>query len=312
MEDRSLHPISLVSRRTGLSPFLIRIWEQRYQAVEPSRTETKRRLYSEQNIERLCLLRDLTQAGHSIGQIARLGDGELRGLARRTPRDDAPQARASPAPADRMDAAFAALQAFDSSALAAVLQEAQLQSGAFAALLKFVAPLVQEIGERWRTGRLTAAQEHFASSTLRAWLGAQAAAFSLPASAPVLVAGTPSGQVHEMGILLAGAVASNLGWRVTQLGASLPAVEIASAARLTGARAIALSIVYPEDDPNLGAELVQLRELAPADAAILAGGRAAPAYLPALEKARYTHVASLEEFGRALDALRKRPPAGGA
>lgn len=45
--DKAHHPIQLVARLTGLSTFVIRIWEQRYRAVEPQRTRPDRRLYRE-------------------------------------------------------------------------------------------------------------------------------------------------------------------------------------------------------------------------------------------------------------------------
>ena len=67
------HPIKVVALRTGLSAHVIRIWEQRYGAVEPERTATNRRLYSPGQIERLNLLREVTQAGHSIECRGRRG-----------------------------------------------------------------------------------------------------------------------------------------------------------------------------------------------------------------------------------------------
>ncbi len=73
--------IKTASLRTGLSAHVIRMWERRYRAVEPSRTRTRRRLYSDEEIERLSVLRDLTKAGHSIGNVARLPTGKLRALA---------------------------------------------------------------------------------------------------------------------------------------------------------------------------------------------------------------------------------------
>ena len=79
----------------------------------------------------------------------------------------------------------------------------------------------------------------------------------------MLVVATPAGQIHELGALLVGAAAANLGWHVTYLGASLPAAEIAGAARQNRARAVALSLVYPEDDPRLEGELTRLRESLP-------------------------------------------------
>jgi DNA-binding transcriptional MerR regulator len=74
------HSIKAVSRRTGLSPHVIRIWEKRYGAVEPRRTSTNRRLYSDAEIERLNSLRLATAAGHSIGNIATLPLRQLNSL----------------------------------------------------------------------------------------------------------------------------------------------------------------------------------------------------------------------------------------
>ena len=79
------HAIKVVSRRTGLSLHVIRVWEKRYQAVAPERTGTNRRLYSEEQIERLSLLRQITQMGHSIGHVAQLPTQKLRRLANEVP-----------------------------------------------------------------------------------------------------------------------------------------------------------------------------------------------------------------------------------
>ncbi len=75
------HPISYVARRCGLTTHAIRVWERRYDAVRPVRTGKNRRLYSDADIERLRLLKTVTSAGHSIGQIAELGLEELQALA---------------------------------------------------------------------------------------------------------------------------------------------------------------------------------------------------------------------------------------
>ena len=75
------HSIKAVSRKTGLSAHVIRVWERRYKAVQPSRTGTNRRLYSEADVERLGLLKQATQAGHSIGTIADLPVDRLMKIA---------------------------------------------------------------------------------------------------------------------------------------------------------------------------------------------------------------------------------------
>lgn len=76
--DEQTYGIREVSRRTGLNSPTIRIWESRYQAVVPLRTSTNRRRYREEDIDRLSLLRNLTQRGDSIGSVAKLGLEDLR------------------------------------------------------------------------------------------------------------------------------------------------------------------------------------------------------------------------------------------
>jgi len=66
-----------------------------------------------------------------------------------------------------------------------------------------------------------------------------------------------------------------------------------------------LSLVYPEDDPDLAGELKVLRDLMPAETALLAGGRAMPAYRDILEPLGAVLVEDLEQLGLALDRLRR-------
>lgn len=81
---KTAHPIGIVVRRTGLKPELIRAWERRHQAIEPRRSTGKHRLYSEEDIERLDLLRRVTATGRPIGKVARLPTVALRELATRS------------------------------------------------------------------------------------------------------------------------------------------------------------------------------------------------------------------------------------
>jgi methanogenic corrinoid protein MtbC1 len=165
--------------------------------------------------------------------------------------------------------------------------------------------LAQTVGDYWREGKITAAHEHFASGYIRTFLTNLAKPFGGNEGGPALVVATPAGQLHELGALLAGALAANLGWQVTSLGASLPATEIACAARQKQARAVALSLVYPEDDASLPDELTMLREALPAETALIVGGRAMPAYRDLLERLGAVLTEDLAQFGLALDRLRQ-------
>ncbi len=70
------------------------------------------------------------------------------------------------------------------------------------------------------------------------------------------------------------------------------------------AAAIALSIIYPKDDPKLRSELLSLRRYLPSDTRIIAGGRAAPAYSETLALIGAVVVGSLAECSSALDRFR--------
>jgi DNA-binding transcriptional MerR regulator/methylmalonyl-CoA mutase cobalamin-binding subunit len=300
--------IKVVARRTGLSAHVIRIWEKRYGAVEPERTGTNRRLYSEDQIERLSLLHDITQAGHSIGHVAKLPTEKLRELAREShgaAEGAAPRAAAqAQSPTAHLDECIAAVKSLDARLLEDTLKRAAIELGTQGLLQRVAAPLAQTIGDLWRNGVITAAHEHFASAVMRVFLGHAAKSFGGSENAPVLVVATPVGQLHELGALLAGAVAANLGWQVVYLGASLPAAEIAGAARQNRARAVALSLVYPEDDSRLEGELTRLREHLP-EVPLLVGGRAGPAYRPWLDKVGALPLEDLAQLGATLDGLRK-------
>ena len=304
----ALHPIHLTARLTGLSAHVIRVWELRHHAIAPERSPANYRLYSETDIRRLNLLRQATQAGHSIGQIARLTDGELEELlaASASPALPLPSPEtASASEGDYLESALAAIRALESRALDDTLKRASSALGGQGVLHHLVSPLVETVGDWWREGRITAAHEHFAMGHLRAFLANLARPYDSAATAPALVVATPSGQLHEMGAWLVSCVAANLGWNVTCLGASLPAWEIAGAARQKQARAVALSLVYPEDDPVLPGELALLRDALPAEIALLAGGRAMPAYRAAITRLGIVPVDGLTELGSILDGLRR-------
>jgi methylmalonyl-CoA mutase cobalamin-binding domain/chain len=120
-----------------------------------------------------------------------------------------------------------------------------------------------------------------------------------------MVVATPAGQLHDLGAFIVAAAATNLGWRVACLGANLPAAEIARSAIQIRARAVALSIVYPDDDPGLPGELDTLRAYLPPDVALVVGGRAVNAYRESIEKIGAITPSGLSELLSMLDELRR-------
>ncbi|MDX1950637.1 MAG: MerR family transcriptional regulator [Verrucomicrobiota bacterium] len=303
------HPIKVVARRTGLSHHVIRVWEKRYTAVNPQRTGSNRRLYSDEEIDRLTLLREITEGGHNIGAVAQLSTERLRALAGEVKHVAPVRASAGDVESNRagrfLSECLQAVKELDSGKLEAALKRGNVELGSQGLLQRVIAPLAQSVGDLWRDGTISAAHEHFASAVIRIFLGHATQSFAGGANEPVIVIATPSGQIHELGALLAGAAAANLGWRVVYLGASLPAAEIAGSVLQSRARAIALSLVYPEDDPRLGNELMRLREHVGPGVPVLVGGRAMPAYERALKEVGAIPIRDLGHLCSTLENLRR-------
>jgi MerR family transcriptional regulator, light-induced transcriptional regulator len=306
------YSIKVAANRSGLTPHVIRVWERRYGAVEPDRTGTNRRLYSDAEIERLSLLRHAIAAGHRIGNIARLDRDQLRSivgdsLTTSSPPPTRPANAHGHDPHRLIEECLEAVRKMDNALFEETLTRGLVLLGHQGLLRKVIAPLTQSIGELWREGSLAAAHEHLASASLRVFLTNASRPYAQPASAPLLIVTTPSGQLHELGAVIISSAARNAGWNVAFLGTSLPAAEIAGAAVQKNARAVALSIVYPSDDPSLPAELELLRKLLPRQTAIITGGRAAEAYREVLDRIQASFITDLEDFARALDRLRLPP-----
>jgi len=310
MENEKKYAMKVVTRRTGLTSHAIRVWEKRYKAVEPERTDTNRRLYSEADIQRLIDLHRATQQGHSIGRIAQLADAELKALVEdEVPTFSPVETRTAQVAAANFDenynfveACLEAIRAMDGPALEAELMRAEVAMGRKKLLTAVIAPVMQQIGELWSQGELRVAAEHLATSAIRTFLGTMNATHRPPTGAPLMISTTPAGQWHEVGALLASLAAQSEGWRTLYLGPNLPAEEIAATALSHGARAVALSIAYPGEEILINGELMKLSRGLP-DTPLLIGGRASAHYASIIEQIGAYHLSDLNTLPAFLQTL---------
>lgn len=304
-----MHNIKFVSNQTGLSTHVIRAWERRYDALNPERTETNRRLYTDEDIEKLRLLGRAVQLGHSIGSIAALPTPELNRLLAKTPPERAEPnlertSQEGETSAAYIEQALRAVREFDAEGLDLTLRRSVMHLGANTAVERVVAPLLEHIGAGWRDGVFRVSQEHMATAVLRTFLGRALDSIYIAEAAPYLVVATPSGQTHELGALMMAIIAASEGWRVLYLGASLPVEDIAGAARQVGAKGVALSVVYPPDDPKLPSELERLRLDLGEGVAILAGGGSVGGYREAWARIHATLFTDWRMTRSELEKLR--------
>ncbi len=311
------YPVRLVAVRTGLNPHVLRAWERRYGVVTPTRSDGGQRLYSQLDIERLSRFRRLTERGHAIGHIASLGLDELARLDEesaveppRGARPDTPPVRSPVGSVDDITAAaLRATRRLDAAELQAILERAAVTLGVPDFLDGVVATVLEDIGRGWKERSVSIAQEHLATAVFRRVLAWLLGVYEVNGAAPRLVVATPPGQLHELGALMVAVSAASEGWAVTYLGPDLPVADLVSAAAQTGARAVAISVVYVPDGRDVAAALRETRAGLPARVPLLLGGAAAPGIGLEREVADVVVIDSLAEL-RAL--LRRMGDEGAA
>jgi DNA-binding transcriptional MerR regulator/methylmalonyl-CoA mutase cobalamin-binding subunit len=291
-----LHPVRIVSQRTGLTPDVLRAWERRYGAVKPVRSPGGQRHYTDADLERLSLLSRASRSGRQIGQLVPLSNEELVRLIEADERESRARnglGTDQPAVESYLSTALIAVEEFDAQKLEQTLRAAVLRMPGDEVLDQVIGPLLFTIGSLWHQGMLRPANEHLATTTIRrvlVWMGD----LSVPdTGAPLIVVGTPANQMHELGAMLAATTAAGNGWRVTYLGPNLPAEELARAVQAANADALALSIVYPTDDPALTEELRLLKQHLPIGTGLVVGGSGAASYGAVLEEIGAHQLSSL-------------------
>lgn len=306
-----LHTIQAVSKRCGLSPHVIRIWERRYSALTPWRSDSNRRMYCDDEVGRLTILRELTERGYRIGNVAKLTTPELQELLQK----ELAQGAASAVPVnaeEEMEGAeqfvtgcIAAAKKYESDRLRQLLIRARMSLGQRGMLHQVICPLIAEIGQGWQEGHLRPGHEHVATAVIREILLTPVPGSTLAANAPEIVVGTPVGEIHELGAMLVVSSARDLGWRVTYLGPNLPVEEIAACVKSRNAAAVALSVVYPEGCQMIEEKVRRLREMLPETVAMIVGGRAAAGYQEKLPDLKIHWASCLHDLDKALMKIRR-------
>lgn len=238
MAEPLLYRIGTLAQLSGVSTHLIRIWERRYNALEPSRSGGRARLYSPADLDRLRLLKLAVGRGHAIGQIAGLNREDLERLSGSNEQHVADDAIRS-----FIEEFVAAVREFDTERAQALLVRGSVTFSARSLVFDVLGPLLGRIGKEWANGDLCVASEHLGSTLIRDTLSDLLWRLPKNPGGELVLVTTLEGELHELGALLSAVAVALEGYRVLYLGANSPAVEIARAARGASAAVVAVSIV---------------------------------------------------------------------
>jgi MerR family transcriptional regulator, light-induced transcriptional regulator len=257
VSEHTLLRIGELSRRSGVSPDLLRAWERRYGVLRPVRSPGGLRLYSLDDLDRVRRMQERVAAGMATAEAA----------AHVVHAPVAPQELSALQPADAQAALAAALDAFDEPAAQAVVDAFLAAATVDALLSELVLPYLRTLGERWERGEVSIAQEHFASAVVRGRLLGLARGWGRGLGPLALLACAP-GEQHDLGLLAFGVALRGRGWRIASLGADTPLDTLADAARALEPELVVVTAIR---DDRLRPLIGELRALAERHRLALAG-----------------------------------------
>lgn len=217
-----MYTISQVSELLGIPTVTIRAWEQRYGVVTPVRTESGYRLFTEPNIADLRWLKKQTEEGGlTISQAASLlkqRRSEQTVVVEEEKGDAAPQ----DIHAKTMEHLYKALCEFRTEQARAMLDLGFSMFGYDTMIEKLLVPLMKLTGDEWERGNITVAQEHYITQFVSQRCFSFFQLFPIDSRLPKVLAFCPSGEQHQVGLLLFSLFLRHKGVDVLYLGPDTP------------------------------------------------------------------------------------------
>jgi len=303
--SETLYPIRAVVKLTGVNPATIDSWERRHGALKPRRG-VHGRLYSEQEVQRIRLLRDAIANGHHIRHLAKTEDEQLRSLAEfPTPAGIKREERSGAAATDASKLAplLEMVAEFDYSSAERELSRLAAATADPRDIVHDIAlPLMRITGERWHEGDFTIAQEHMVTALLTGMLASMLRLYGNPKPTARILMATPEHEYHGFGILAAAMLTAAKGLGALHLGTNLPASEIVLAAASTDADAVLLGVCGANTERVIRT-MQEIRKGATSRTHLWIGGSADETLLAAAKELGWVVMKDFHEFEDQLDVL---------
>lgn len=289
--------IAEVEAMTRVPRATLRIWERRYGFPLPARSEAQLRLYSLQDIEKIELVRDAMAVGWRAGDACHSSAENLR----RRLLDKAEKAES--------DLTNTGISALLQKGSARLVDDFLLHSIAMQGIREFVCkqlPLLNtEVGSAWRSGQIGIFEEHMYTERIKKLMQLKVQEFRSTQrhSGNRAILTTPSGENHTLGLLMVEVLLEMSGVRCLNLGASMPAKDIADAADKFKATLIGLSISIHRPFVGVRREIQKLRGMVPTSVGIWIGGDGSSRHVGEMGGVKiFTHIHEIESAVAAICA----------
>ncbi|MCU0357730.1 MAG: MerR family transcriptional regulator [Cyclobacteriaceae bacterium] len=216
------YSIKELEKLSGIKAHTIRIWEKRHHIVEPQRTDTNIRLYSDDDLKRIINVSLLNNFGIKISRIADMSQDEMN---QKILELSEQKSEAS----IFIDQLIVAMVDLDEEKYEKTLSNLILRFGFERTITEIVYPFMEKIGVLWQTENVTPAQEHFISHLIRQKIivAIDGLPSNIHADKRVLLY-LPENEWHELGLLFFHYITKKSGFRTYYLGQSVPFADVKS------------------------------------------------------------------------------------
>ena len=219
-----MYHISELEQLSGIKAPTIRVWERRYNLIQPARTDTNIRMYDDRQVRKLLNVATLLSNGYKISKIAALSEDDMHAMVLGL--------QDITGEADAVALAFIndlviAMLTFDEVNFEKTYVAAVKKYGVFDAMLNVFYPLLEKIGLMWSTNDTIPVQEHFASAVVRRKLIAATDALVMKRKRrKKFLLLLPPGEWHEIGLLFANYIIRSKDVETIYLGQNVPYEEV--------------------------------------------------------------------------------------
>lgn len=268
--------ISTVAEITGIPRNTLIAWERRYGLLSPERQDNNYRFYSEQDVGVLMQIKNALSAGLKISEaVALVRKQKAKGASAARldlwkPEPDVPPVSPYDAFRAQLLKTLLAYHGEEARAMLASLLNVPLEIK----LHQVIFPILGEIGQLWEEGKASVAQEHFASAIIRTHLAAQfVTAAQAPLDARHAVCTTLPHDEHEIAALALAVQLSTVGYRVSYLGARMPAEDLIAFVRKKKTHVLCVSCITLPSQHEFESYLMRMREIVELGVRVVLGGR---------------------------------------
>lgn len=250
----SIRDLSVIS---GVKAHTIRVWEKRYNLLQPERTGSNIRQYSNQQLRKLINVTTLLDAGLKISRIAEMQPDELDQFAERVVENDS----VSDSCLLHIQELVLSMQQMEEYRFEKVFSSCVLRYGLKETFIDIIYPFLKKVGIMWCCDKILPAHEHFISSLIKQKLfTATDGRFTTKEGGQTWLLALPQGEHHELGLLLAHFIIKSQSHRSIYLGADVPYVNLKPSADMTKATHILLFLIKKSDKEAMHTYLNQLQE----------------------------------------------------